>query len=265
MSLSAARRAASARARGRIGYALAMRVAVLTDIHGNRLALLAVLADLRRVGADSVVFGGDAVLFGPRPRECWERVLDLGWRTVQGNTDRYIAAFDTATAGKDRAQTDFLRANVDWTAEQLGPALVRELSAMPRQVRIESAAGLLLVVHGVPGDDETGWSRRDDEAAVAAAIGPTEAAAVASGHTHTAMVRHAGGLLAVNCGSVGRSYDGIPGLATYAVLDDASGRWSAELRRVPYDHVSAHADLLAAGTHVSEASAGALLTALDPT
>ena len=95
---------------------------------------------------------------------------------------------------------------------------------MARQVSIQSPAGTLLVVHGSPGDDETGWSRDDDEATVAAVIGPTEAAAVASGHTHTAMVRHAGRVLAVNCGAVGRSHDGQPGLATYAVLDDGAGR-----------------------------------------
>lgn len=244
-----------------------MRVAVVTDIHGNRHAMFAVLADLRRVGADEVVFGGDAALFGSRPRECWERVLDLGWRCVQGNTDRYIADLPSKMAAlgdPDGAQARFLRANVAWAAERLGPALVRKLGAMPRQVSIQSPAGALLVVHGSPGDDETGWSSRDDEATVAAVIGPTEAAAVASGHTHTAMIRHAGRVLAVNCGAVGRSHDGQPGLATYAVLDDAAGRWSAELRRVDYDFRSAYAEVKAFGVPIPDAFANTLLTGIAP-
>ena len=78
-----------------------MRIAVVTDIHGNRHALFAVLADLRRVGVDEVVFGGDAALFGSRPRECWERVQDLSWRCVQGNTDRYIVNLPSKLAALD--------------------------------------------------------------------------------------------------------------------------------------------------------------------
>ncbi|MDE2768941.1 MAG: metallophosphoesterase family protein [Chloroflexota bacterium] len=244
-----------------------MRIAVVTDIHGNRHALFAVLADLRRVGADQVVFGGDAALFGSRPRECWERVLDLGWRLVQGNTDRYIATLGPglAAVGKPaRRPTDFRATNVAWAAERLGPALVREMGAMPRQASIPSPAGTLLVVHGSPGDDETGWSRDDDEQTVAKVIGPTEATAVVSGHTHTAMIRHAGDVLAVNCGAVGRSHDGQPGLATYAVLDDSGGRWSAELRRVDYDHQGAYAEVQALGVPLSEDFANTLLTGVAP-
>ena len=244
-----------------------MRIAVVTDIHGNRHALFAVLADLRRVGADEVVFGGDAALFGSRPRECWERVLDLGWRCVQGNTDRYIADLPSklaAVGDPASAQARFLRANVAWAGDRLGPALVRRLGAMARQASIESPAGTLLVVHGSPGDDETGWSRDDDEATVAQVIGPTEAAAVVSGHTHTAMIRHAGDVLAVNCGAVGRSHDRQPGLATYAVLDDSGGRWSAELRRVDYDFQGAHAEVKAFGVPISEHFASTLLTGIAP-
>ena len=244
-----------------------MRVAVVTDIHGNRHALFAVLADLRRVGADQVVFGGDAALFGSRPRECFERVLDLGWRLVQGNTDRYIADLPSKLAtldDPDGAQASFLRANVAWAAERLGPALVRQLGAMARQVSVQSPAGTVLVVHGSPGDDETGWSRHDDEETVARVIGPTEAAAVASGHTHTAIIRHAGQVLAVNCGAVGRSHDGQPGLATYAVLDDSGGRWSAELRRVDYDFRAAHAELKAFGVPIPDAFASTLVTGIAP-
>lgn len=244
-----------------------MRIAVVTDIHGNRHAMFAVLADLRRVGADEVVFGGDAALFGSRPRECWERVLDLGWRLVQGNTDRYIATLGPklSSIGKPTGPpVGHMPINVAWAAARLGPDLVRRLGAMPRQASIESPAGTLLVVHGSPGDDETGWSRDDDEETVARVIGPTEAAAVVSGHTHTAMIRHAGNVLAVNCGAVGRSHDGQPGLATYAVLDDAGGRWSAELRRVDYDFRGAHAEVRSLGVPLTEAFASTLLTGISP-
>ena len=244
-----------------------MRLAIVTDIHGNRHALLAVLEDLQRQGVDDVVFGGDAALFGSRPRECWERVLDLGWHVVQGNTDRYIANLPEKLStldDPDSIHAQFLRANVDWVSDRLGPILIQAMGAMTTEVRFDSSAGTLLIVHGVPGDDETGWARNDNEQVIASKLGKTDAAVMVSGHTHTAAIRYVDNILAVNCGSVGRSHDGQPGLATYAVLDDTTGRWSANLRCVAYDEIAAHTDIITAGVPIPETFARTLLTGIGP-
>jgi len=66
------------------------RVAVVSDIHGNLTALEAVVADLRRRGADIVVHGGDLALMGPRPAEVVDRIRELGWSGVVGNTDELL-------------------------------------------------------------------------------------------------------------------------------------------------------------------------------
>lgn len=244
-----------------------MRIAVVTDIHGNRHALVAALSDLNRLGTDEVVFGGDIALFGSQPRECWERIIDLQWLTVQGNTDRYITDRPPTiflTDGKSPPSADFVRANVEWTTEQLGASHVADMRKMRRQVRLESDAGTLLIVHGTPSDDELGWDRSDTEETVMEKIGRTDAAVVVSGHTHTAAIRHTKALLAVNCGAVGRSHDQQPGLATYAVLDDSSGFWSAEIRRVAYDHQAAHADVLNRNVPLPDSFANTLLTGVPP-
>ena len=243
-----------------------MKVAVITDIHGNRHALLAVLSDLRLLGTDEVVFGGDIALFGAQPRECWERIVDLRWLTVQGNTDRYITDRPTKifSGNNQPSGSEFLKANVEWTTEQLGASHVARMRTMRRQVRIESDAGLLLIVHGTPANDELGWDRSDSETTILEKIGDTDAAVVVSGHTHTAAIRHTEDLLAVNCGAVGRSHDQQPGLATYAVLDDNCGFWSAELRRVAYDYQSAHAEVLTRNVPVPPIFADTLLTGRPP-
>ncbi len=244
-----------------------MRTAVVTDVHGNLHAFEAVLRDIDRVAPDTVVFGGDVALFGAHPRECWERVRDLGWPTVQGNTDRYINDLEgkLGSLGPDEASfASHLERNVGWTRDALGEALTHALGEMGTSVRLDSAAGTILVVHAVPGNDEVGLFRDDDDGAIAQKLGEPDTAVIACGHTHTAFVRHVGDALVVNCGSVGRSHDGQPGLATYAVLDDSAGRWSATVRRVPYDHQAAHRDLSRLGVPLSDAMAATLITAVSP-
>ncbi|MBM4436736.1 MAG: metallophosphoesterase family protein [Actinobacteria bacterium] len=242
-------------------------MAVLSDIHGNLPAFEAVLRDLPRVAPDSVVFAGDVALFGSQPRACWEHVRAAGWRTVQGNTDRYIADLEGKLASLAPEQAGlraFLQTNVAWAREDLGADGVTALAAMGRSVEVASAAGRTLIVHGVPGDDETGLARHESDHELARKLGAPEAAVVVCGHTHTAFVRHVGATLVVNGGAVGRPHDGLPGQATYAVLDDSSGRWSATIRRTAFDPRVELDALRVRGAPVPAGFAETLLTGRAP-
>ena len=244
-----------------------MRVAVVTDIHGNLGALFAVLADLKTQAPDQVIFGGDAALFGAHALECWQRVLELGWPLVQGNTDRYLAnPRPTLEAMRQTspAAAEHLERNLAWARARLGERLIERMASMRTVVRVSSSAGPMVVVHAAPGDDEAGIYPDASDEQLADRLAGVDAQALACGHTHRAFVRHVGPLLLVNCGSVGRTYDGQPGQATYAMLDDASGRWSASIRRVPYDERAAHRETLARGVPLSAPFLDSLLTARDP-
>ena len=244
-----------------------MRVVVVTDIHGNLGAFLAVLADLRTQAPDLVVFGGDAALFGAQGLECWQRVLELGWPLVQGNTDRYLVnphAILRALRETSPPAAEHLERNLRWTRAQLGDRLVERMASMRTVIRVPSAAGPLVVVHAAPGNDEAGISPDATDEQLRPRIAPVDAQVLVCGHTHRAFVRHVGHMLVVNCGSVGRTYDGQPGQGTYAVLDDASGRWSAAIRRIPYDERAAHRDTRARGVPLSGPFLESLLTARDP-
>src|SRR5579875_2738418 len=92
-----------------------MKIAIVSDIHGNLTALEAVIADIERIQPDLVVHGGDLAASGPRPAECLDRIRELGWPGVLGNTDEMLWTYDAAPDGPSpviERQMDATRAMV---------------------------------------------------------------------------------------------------------------------------------------------------------
>src|SRR5947209_1572295 len=131
-----------------------MRVALVSDIHGNLTALEAVIADLDRRGADLVVHGGDLALMGPRPAEVIDRVRELGWRGVVGNTDELL--WRPAEHQRQLERTPVLAALLALlfdtyapdTRERVGEERLAWLAALPAEHQTDE----LTVVHAQPGD-----------------------------------------------------------------------------------------------------------------
>lgn len=204
-----------------------MRVAALYDVHGNRPALEAVLAELEREGgADEIVVGGD-VLWGPLQSECIELLLDVGAVFVAGNCER-----DVLHPGSD----------VDrWCNARLSEPDRARIASWPLWLRREiDGLGSVLFCHATPDDNETILTRITPDADVAAAFTGTCAAVVLCGHTHVQFDRQVpGGPRLVNVGSVGLPYEGAAG-AYWAFVGP-----EIELRRTVYDFERALADLRA--------------------
>jgi predicted phosphodiesterase len=196
-------------------------VAIFADVHGNAVALEAVLADIERLGAEQVVFGGDLVFGGPAPQACVARLQALSIPCVRGNTDEWFA--ETGGTPADRL--------VAWARARLTPPARTWLAALPFDHRIDD----LLIVHATP------WSVSDlipkdaDQATLRRVLAAGRAAAVVYGHIHLGWIGVVPGMgLVVNTGSVGFPFDG-DARASYAVLTRGPSGWSAELRRVAYD------------------------------
>jgi putative phosphoesterase len=209
-----------------------MRIAIVSDIHGNLPALEAVLADLEEVRPDMVLMGGDLALGGPHPVEVVDRVRELGWPSVLGNTDEALAEQPEVM----EMRSAFVAQAAARTREMLGSERIAWLAARPMEQRAEGIA----LVHAVPGDC---WAivahdAPDDE--LRRAYDPLDVPIVVYGHIHHPYVRRLDGLTVLNSGSVSLSLDGDV-RATYAVVDD--GR--IEHRRVEYDVERAARDLLA--------------------
>jgi len=208
-----------------------MRVAVVSDVHGNLTALEAVIADLRKVAPDVVLQGGDLPFGGARPREVVDRVRELRWAGVRGNTDEILWAPESlrefaASAPplkKPLEITEQLRA---WACPKLGAERIAWLESMPMVQR----SGELAVVHASVQDTWRGPGRDAGEAEFEKAFGMLGARVVVYGHIHVPFVRNIGEWTVANAGSVSLSYDG-DGRASYALVDGEK----VEIRRVAYD------------------------------
>src|SRR5436853_4845310 len=122
-----------------------MRIAIISDIHGNQLAFEAVLEDLKQQPAvDHLIIAGDLCLFGPSPREVLETVQQLKCPVIQGNVD-----VEVVNGAPDKGTKK--RSVVGWTREQIGQAGIDYLAALPFSHRITPPNGTdLLIVHANP-------------------------------------------------------------------------------------------------------------------
>ncbi len=117
-----------------------MRIAVVSDIHGNLAALDAVIADLKRVGADAVIHSGDLVGGGASPAEVIDRVRDLGWPGVYGNAEEMLWAPTRVTETLQAPHLQRVRDLPDWLSRvRLGPQRQIEAQAPNADARGDPA------------------------------------------------------------------------------------------------------------------------------
>jgi predicted phosphodiesterase len=209
-----------------------VRVALISDVHGNLTALEAVIADIERRGVDLVIQGGDLALMGARPREVVERIHSLGWPGVVGNTDEVLWRPEEHERQLERAPrlaTLLDRIFNDYTPhtrDRLGDAAIGWLRELPTEYR----SAELTVVHAQPGDLWRAPMPDADDAGLSAAYAPLQSARVGYGHIHRPFVRALEGLTVANAGAVGLPFDHDP-RASYLLVTDGE----PEIVRVDYD------------------------------
>ena len=196
-----------------------MRVAALSDIHGNLRALEAVLAEIEREDVDAIVVVGDTVA-GPWPVEVFDRVTGLGDSIVRGNADRAVLERD-----------DRFGRNPSWCAELLGDERLAALARWPLTYELAiDELGSVLFCHSTPSADDPIYTRLTPEDDLLELFSEVDADVVVCGHTHMQYDRKlASGLRIVNPGSVGLPYEGAHG-AYWAVLGPG-----VDMRRSEYD------------------------------
>lgn len=226
-----------------------MRFAVIADIHGNRLALDAVLADIAALGVTEIVNLGDC-LSGPlEAGRTADRLMELDLPTVRGNHDRWLVENDPATMGPSDvvAFRELDARHLDW------------LAGLPPTLTLWDD---VFLCHATPESDTTYWlDRLGADAAmrlrplaeIEAAAEGIDASLILCGHTHIPRaVRLRDGRLVVNPGSVGcpgyTDEAPVPHIvqagapdASYAILEQTAGGWSVTFRLVPYDSEAAAA------------------------
>jgi predicted phosphodiesterase len=229
------------------------RLAAISDIHGNLLALEAVLADIEAQGTPDAIWAlGDLAAFCPWPSETLARLQALpDVAFLQGNTDRYLVTgrrpvfpirspADWTTMPAQLAGRD---ANFRWTVERLSYADYEFLRDLPPRLEMEVPGyGRVVAVHATPTDDETSlFPHTPDDECRSHLVG-LDARLMLYGHTHRPVDRTVGSIRLVNDGSVGLPLDGDPHPA-YALLDFEAGQCNVTICRVAYDREAVIAEL----------------------
>jgi predicted phosphodiesterase len=228
-----------------------MRIVIFSDVHGNVVALEAVLAAIRREAAPDALFvAGDLVLLGPRPAEALALLRSIdGARFVKGNTDQYLL-----DGSQDKLAVEFARSHL--SDDEV--AFVRDL---PFEQRLDVAPGHeLLVVHANPSDLEGAIKPDSADALVRPWFDDVTAEVVAFGHYHVPFVRQLDQWTLVDVASVGLPRDGDQ-RAVYATLTWEDGRWQIEHHRVAFDIEAVARDYVAVGYPGADWAARSLLKA----
>ena len=213
-----------------------MRIAIVSDIHGNGSAFEAVLRDLEEISPDLILHGGDLADGGSSPAEVVDRIRELGWRGVMGNTDEMLCRIESLEefAAQSPAPPSLwaaIREMARVTRDRLGEERLNWLSQLPR-VELE---GPVALVHATAASPWRAPSAEATDSELESAYAPLGKSVAVYGHIHRPYIRRVrsrdlGEILVANSGSVGLPYDG-DCRAAYLVVDSGS----PVIRRVAYD------------------------------
>jgi putative phosphoesterase len=224
------------------------RVAVITDIHANLPALQAALARIDELGVDATYCGGDLVGYGPHPNEVCALIAERGIPTIYGNYDYAIGRdlTDCGCAYVTAHDREVGQRSVDWTLAHTDQASKDFMRALPFDLRFEVGATSVRLVHGSPRKVNEYLFEDKPDRLYERLAAAEEADALVFGHTHRPWVREHGGVLFVNCGSVGKPKDGDP-RGAFALLEADGARLRITIERVGYDADAVAREVQAAG------------------
>lgn len=238
---------------------MAVRIALISDIHGNLVALDAVLTDIAKYAVDHIVCLGDLAMSGPRPHEVVARARALGCPVVKGNCDDLVVEMRAAGRPHDAAIAHWAVEIDYWSAMQLSSSDLAYLQALPPTVDVPLDDGAtLLCVHGSPSSyTDRILSDTPDERLDALLLPlPPGVRGIAGGHTHIPLARRYRGVTIVNPGSVGLPLARDPAtgaiynpasLAEYALVSCQDGALNVVQRRVAVDADAVRMDAAASG------------------
>jgi putative phosphoesterase len=218
-----------------------VRVALISDIHGNEIALRAVLADIARIGIDEIVCLGDVATLGPRPGAVIEMLRECGCACIMGNHDEFL--IDPALVHAYSKQKPVIE-TVEWCRGELGREhldFVRSFERT-RQIRLDDRS-TLFAFHGSPKSNMVDLLETTSADELDELLAGHLATVMTGGHTHLQMLRQHRGMLLVNPGSVGLPFKehvagGVPTVlaqAEYATVEAIGGNVNVSLHCVPLD------------------------------
>jgi putative phosphoesterase len=213
-----------------------MRLAVLSDSHGNAVAFEAVIRDLREQSPDAIVFLGDLIMRGPQPLECIDLLNSLNpLATIRGNHDHYFSLYPSPEDWSPKnAKGEMNLRQFTYNKRLLADVDHRWIGELPMEYILKVGDFQAELYHAAP--DSLGkivWPSADaDELGLMHKYEETQM--VLYGHIHHAFSRCVHGRYVVNCGSIGLPFDG-DNRASYCIVDIDGANTHVQIRRIAYD------------------------------
>ncbi|GHO46682.1 metallophosphoesterase family protein [Ktedonospora formicarum] len=219
-----------------------MKIAVISDIHGNCFALDQVLADIREQGIEQVVCLGDAIQGGAQPTQTVARLRELACPIVMGNADAWLLA-GLETSQNEQVSPQQLAVR-EWQLAQLSTEDRVFIQSFQPTIEMPLEAGKkLLCFHGSPHSFDDIILPNTPEDTVEQLLNGFNATLYTGGHTHTQQIRRLGAIWYFNPGSVGFAYNWrqtqerfhADPWSDYATLESQGERFGVTFRHVPFD------------------------------
>ncbi|MBP3038604.1 metallophosphoesterase family protein [Bacillaceae bacterium Marseille-Q3522] len=211
-----------------------MKLAFISDIHGNATALKAVLQDIKNKGADKIFVLGDLCFRGPEPKRALEMVRDMQTDVIKGNADEWVVRGVRKGEVPDGAFA-IMNKERDWTYSKLEKEDIDYLATLPEELRLTYGETKIHAFHATPASlFDVVLPTEEDDALYEKLLRAQNASIYLYAHIHKAYIRYVNGKCLINLGSVGLPFDGT-NHASYAFLDWTNTGVQASIVKVPYD------------------------------
>ncbi|OLN23685.1 YfcE family phosphodiesterase [Domibacillus antri] len=211
-----------------------MKIAFISDIHGNAVALDSVLKDIERKEVDEIYVLGDICYRGPEPKRSLQLVQGLNTNVIKGNADEWVVRGIQKGEVPDSV-LEMMNNERDWIASHLEKDDIDYLHELPTELHFEAAGLSINVFHATPDSlFEVVLPGESDEVLKTNLMSSTDSDVYVYAHIHKPYIRTINGKILINIGSVGLPFDGMK-KSSYAIVEIEDNRVSTSIERVEYN------------------------------
>lgn len=211
-----------------------MKIAFISDIHGNAIALDAVLNDIKTKGIDKIYVLGDICYRGPEPKRSLDLVRSLKTEVIKGNADEWVVRGVREGEVPEKA-LELMNKEREWTVSKLEQSDLEYLESLPTQIKFEVSGVAIHGFHATPDSlFEIILPNADDNIVETRMMHASDAQVYVYAHIHKPYIRYIHGKVIMNIGSVGLPFDGLA-KASYGLVEIEDGTLQTSIQRVSYD------------------------------